>query len=118
MDNENAGRTTLERLKVLFVNKFHFNVSELTPEAELESLGLDSLDKLEFMFDIEEEFKIKIPDNRFKVSTIQDMVAAIAQFISEQEVTLPSSHSGSLQPSDSMAKNPRKRAATKRKGRV
>ena len=118
MDNQNAVRTTLERLKVLFVNKFKFNVSELTPEAELESLGLDSLDKLEFMFDIEEEFKIKIPDNRFKVSTIQDMVEAIAQFIIEQGVILPRSPSDSLHPSDSMTKYPRKPVATKKGVRV
>jgi len=108
----------LEKLKTLFVNKFKFNIAELTPEAALDSLGLDSLDKLEFMFDIEEEFKIKIPDNRFKVSTIQEMVEAITQFIAEQEVTLPRSHSGSLQPSESTAKNPRKRATTKKRGRV
>ena len=104
----------LEKLKTLFVNKFKFNIAELTPEAELDNLGLDSLDKLEFMFDIEEEFKIKIPDNRFKVSTIQDMVKVIAQFIGEQEVTLPRFNSGSLQPSESTAKNPRKREATKK----
>ena len=76
--------STLERLKTLFMNKFEFNIEELTPTTTLELLGLDSLDKIEFMFDIENEFKIKIPDEEFKVETIQDMVDAIDRFLSQQ----------------------------------
>jgi len=76
--------STIERLKILFINKFDFNVEELKPETTLEYLGLDSLDKIEFMFDIENEFKIKIPDEEFNVTTIQDMVDAVDRFVSEQ----------------------------------
>ena len=76
--------STLERLKTLFIHKFDFNVEELKPTTPLELLGLDSLDKIEFMFDIENEFKIKIPDEEFKVVTIQDMVDAIDRFLSQQ----------------------------------
>jgi len=76
--------STIERLKKLFINKFDFNVEELKPETTLENLGLDSLDKIEFMFDIENEFKIKIPDEQFKVTTIQEMVDAVDRFVSEQ----------------------------------
>jgi len=76
--------STLERLKKLFINKFDFNIEELKPTTTLELLGLDSLDKIEFMFDIENEFKIKIPDEEFKVTTIQDMVDAIDRFLSQQ----------------------------------
>jgi len=76
--------STIERLKKLFINKFDFNVEELKPETTLEYLGLDSLDKIEFMFDIENEFKIKIPDEQFKVTTIQEMVDAVDRFVSEQ----------------------------------
>ena len=76
--------STLERLKRLFINKFDFNIDELKPTTTLELLGLDSLDKIEFMFDIENEFKIKIPDEEFKVTTIQDMVDAIDRFVREQ----------------------------------
>ena len=81
--------STLERLKKLFIDKFDFNVEELKPETTLEYLGLDSLDKIEFMFDIENEFRIKIPDQEFKVTTIQDMVDAIDRFVSEQLLSSP-----------------------------
>lgn len=79
--------TTLERLKRLFIAKFEFNIEVLKPETSLEDLGIDSLDKIEFLFDIEDEFKIRIPDEVYqelKVTTIQDMVDAIDRFISEQ----------------------------------
>jgi acyl carrier protein len=79
-----AGMSTLERLKRLFVDKFDFNVEELKPQTTLEDLGIDSLDKIEFMFDIENEFQIKIPDEEFKVTTIQEMVDALDRFILEQ----------------------------------
>jgi acyl carrier protein len=78
--------STLERLKKLFIDRFDFNVEELTPQTTLEHLGLDSLDKIEFMFDIENEFHIKIPDQEFKVTTIQDMVDAVDRFIFEQRI--------------------------------
>jgi acyl carrier protein len=81
--------TTLERLKQLFVAKFDFNIEELRPSMKLEYLGLDSLDMVEFMFDIENEFNIKIPDQQFKitmVTTIQDIVEAVDRFISEQRM--------------------------------
>ena len=76
--------TTLERLKQLFIAKFDFNIEELKPTTTLEYLGLDSLDIIEFMFDMEKEFSIRIPDREFTVTTIQDMVDALDRLISEQ----------------------------------
>ena len=77
--------TTLERLQQLFIAHFDYKIEELTASTTLENLGLDSLDIIEFMFDIEDEFNIKVPDREFKVTTIQDMVDALDRFISEQD---------------------------------
>ena len=77
--------TTLERLKQLFIGHFDYNIEKLTSTTTLENLGLDSLDLVDFMFDIEKEFNISIPDQEFKVRTIQDMVDAVDRFISEQD---------------------------------
>ena len=78
--------STLERLKQLFIAKFDFNIEELKPTTTLEYLGLDSLDIIEFMFDMENEFHIRIPDREFTVTTIQDMVDALDRLISEQSI--------------------------------
>ena len=87
--------TTLERLQKLFIAHFDYNIEELKATTTLENLGLDSLDIIEFMFDIENEFNIRIPDRDFKVTTIQEMVDALDRFISEQDTEQdigPSSH--------------------------
>ncbi|MGZ6249937.1 MAG: acyl carrier protein [Syntrophales bacterium] len=76
--------TTLERLQQLFIARFDYKIEKLAATTKLENLGLDSLDIVDFMFDIENEFKIQIPDREFKVKTIQDMVDALDRFISEQ----------------------------------
>ena len=78
--------TTLERLKQLFIAHFDYSVEQLTATTTLQDLGLDSLDIIEFMLDIEKEFNIRIPDQEFRVRTIQDMVDAVDRFISEQSV--------------------------------
>ena len=77
--------TTLEKLQRLFMAHFDFKIEELTATTTLENLGLDSLDIIEFMFDIENEFSIRIPDREFKVTTIQDMVDALDRFVSEHD---------------------------------
>jgi len=82
--------TTLERLKQLFVAKFESDVEELNPSTTLEYLGLDSLDMIDFLFDIENEFEIKIPDQEFRVRTIQEIVEAVDRFISEQRIGVSS----------------------------
>lgn len=77
--------TTFERLRQLFIDHFDYKSEELTATTTLENLGLDSLDIIEFMFEIENEFNIRIPDREFKVTTIQDMVDALDRFILEQD---------------------------------
>ncbi|MGA2108657.1 MAG: phosphopantetheine-binding protein [Syntrophorhabdales bacterium] len=77
--------TTLEKLQRLFMDHFDYKIEELTAATTLENLGLDSLDIIEFMFDIENEFNIRVPEREFKVTTIQEMVDALDRFISEQD---------------------------------
>ena len=76
--------TTLERLQKLFIARYNYKLENLSATTTLEELGLDSLDMIDFLFDIEKEFNIIIPDQEFKVKTIQDMVDALDQLISEQ----------------------------------
>ena len=80
--------STLERLQKLFIARFGLKSEELAATTTLDYLGLDSLNIIEIMFDIENEFNIRIPDRELremKVKTIQDMVDALDRFISEQD---------------------------------
>ena len=85
--------TTLERLQQLFIARFNYKLENLKATTTLEELGLDSLDMIDFLFDIEKEFNIIVPDQEFKVTTIQDMVDALSRLISEQN---PEQDTGSL----------------------
>jgi len=84
--------TTLERLQQLFLAHFDYKIEQLTATTTLQDLNLDSLDIIEFMFEIENEFNIKIPDQEFRVRTIQEMVDAVDRFVSVQNLEASSHH--------------------------
>ncbi len=44
--------STYERIRKLFIDNLELKEDALKPEAAIDSLGLDSLDKIEFMFEI------------------------------------------------------------------
>jgi acyl carrier protein len=76
---------SIERIKKLFMKNFDYSEDQLRPDATIESLGLDSLDKIEFMFELENEFNIKIPDREVTIHTIQDMVDVVERLVSTQQ---------------------------------
>jgi acyl carrier protein len=77
--------SSLETIRRMMVEQFDLAPETLTPEAPLESLGLDSLSVIEFMFNIEDEFKIKLPDERVEIKTIQDIAAIVDRLVAEQK---------------------------------
>ncbi|MBF0329359.1 MAG: acyl carrier protein [Nitrospirae bacterium] len=76
---------TFEKVKQLFADKLDFKEGSITLDATLESLGLDSLDRIEFIFAIEDEFKIKVPERDVKIDTVQDLVETINRLVAEQQ---------------------------------
>ena len=78
--------TTMGRIRKLLVEKLDLNAEAIVPEATLDSLGLDSLDKIEFMFALEDEFKIKIEDRNVKINTLMDGVEVIDKLIAAKHV--------------------------------
>jgi acyl carrier protein len=79
---------TLQKVQKIFASKFSLGEERVKPEASLESLGLDSLDAIEVMFDIEDEFQIRIPQDRrekeVKINTVQDILDVIDRLVAEQ----------------------------------
>ncbi len=53
---------TLEKIVAAVANKLHKNVSEIDLDAPIEALGIDSLDAIELMFDLEEALGQTLPD--------------------------------------------------------
>ncbi len=77
--------SSLQTIQRMMVEQFDLKLEDLTPEAQLESLGLDSLSVIEFMFNIEDEFKIKLSDIPLEnIKTLQDVINIIEKQVAEQ----------------------------------
>ena len=55
---------TFERVSRRIAKYLDIPAEKVTAEATLEELGLDSLGSLELIFELEEEFKIVVPNER------------------------------------------------------
>jgi acyl carrier protein len=67
------------------------DVADVSPDATLESLGIDSLGLVEAIFAIEETFDISVPFNAndpteggFDISSVASIVAAVEALMAEQ----------------------------------
>ncbi len=69
--------TTATRIKQLFTEQFDIKDETLAPETSLESLGLDSLDMIEFLFTLEKEFDISLSARDTLLVKVQDVVDLI-----------------------------------------
>jgi len=70
---------TLARIKQLAAKEFSINPDALDPSAPLDSLGIDSLSFIEFMFKVEEEFGVGVSDEELKtIKTLADLERHVA----------------------------------------
>jgi acyl carrier protein len=70
---------TLSRIKELASREFSLDASSLDPSASLDSLGIDSLAFIEFMFKVEETFGVAVADDQLKsIKTLGDLERQVA----------------------------------------
>ena len=68
--------TTLERVRKVLMEQLEVSEDEVTPSASIvDDLGADSLDVVEIVMGLEEEFDIEVSDqDAEKLPTVQDIV--------------------------------------------
>jgi acyl carrier protein len=68
-----------ERIKSIIVEQLGVGLDEVTPEASfIEDLGADSLDIVELIMALEEEYDMEIPDeDAEKIQTVEDVISYI-----------------------------------------
>jgi acyl carrier protein len=70
---------TLDRIKSLASQEFSLDAAALDPAAPLDTLGIDSLSFIEFMFKVEEEFGVSVSDEDLKgIRTLADLERHVA----------------------------------------
>jgi acyl carrier protein len=71
----------LEKVKSIIAEQLNVDESEVTPEAHfIDDLGADSLDTVELVMALEEEFGVEISDeDAEKIQTVGDVIKYIEQ---------------------------------------
>ena len=74
------------RVKAIIVEKFGVSESEVTSDANFTNdLSADSLDRVELIMEIEDEFGISIPDDLAeKISTVGDAIKFVEQEVANK----------------------------------
>ena len=69
------------RVKSIIVEQLGVSMEEVTPEASfIEDLGADSLDIVELIMALEDEYDLEIPDEEAeKIQTVHDVVTYIVE---------------------------------------
>lgn len=67
-----------EKIVEIISDKMDIDASEITKEASFESLKIDSLDMVEIVMDLEEEFDVSIEEAE-NLKTVADLVEFIEQ---------------------------------------
>jgi acyl carrier protein len=70
---------TYDKVREVVVDQLGVSEDEVTPDAKfVEDLGADSLDRVELVMRLEEEFDLEIPeDDALKIQTVADAVEYI-----------------------------------------
>lgn len=71
----------LEKLKAILSAQFDVDKDSITPETNIqEDLGADSLDVVDMLMSLEDEFDVEIPDEKIeKLRTVGEVVAYIEE---------------------------------------
>lgn len=75
---------TLETVRQLIASAADVRVEDLEAERPLEELGVDSLTVLEVMFQIEDAFGVKMPDERVPIRTLKDIADLVDRLVAEK----------------------------------
>lgn len=79
--------STLVTIRQLMQERLGLSDEQLRPEQSLEEIGIDSLAMVEFMFDLEDAFGVRLTDERTPINSIQDIANLIDQALAAQQAS-------------------------------
>jgi acyl carrier protein len=89
MDDGSAQANVEQRCIAIIAKAKLLPESSINPSQTFDELKIDSLDKINISFEIEDSFHIQIPDDSIaSLKTVGDMIAGVIRL--QQSTTLPS----------------------------
>ncbi|MCH8990666.1 MAG: acyl carrier protein [Acidobacteria bacterium] len=78
-----------ERVRKIIIEQLGVNAEQVTSEASfVDDLGADSLDTVELVMALEEEFNLEIPDDEAqKIGTVNSAISYITEKAGEETVS-------------------------------
>ena len=76
--------TTLQILTKIIADKLEVDPTAIHADDTLKELGLDSLDTFDIIFNAEDAFNIKVPNDEVKVNSVQDVVDLVDYLVITQ----------------------------------
>ena len=66
------------------------DASDISLDSKFEELGVDSLDAMEILFELEEDLDLDIPDQAARaMRTVRDVVEGLGKMVRGEEIVLP-----------------------------
>lgn len=82
--------TIEERVLKVIAKTQRLPLERVTADSSFEELGMDSMDSINILFDLESEFDIEIDDEKAKqIRTVREMVDGIKQLVAAKEKDSP-----------------------------
>ena len=91
---------TVDTLREMIVEEFKLDPAAIQADTDLESLGIDSLSIIEFVFKVEERFKVVLPDPRTQLAaggapakrlwTLRTIAVELDALVAEGKAQVPS----------------------------
>ena len=80
-----------ETIFAIIAKEAGIEANKITLESTLKDLEIDSLDAVQIIFELEDKFKITLPDRDpdFDTDSVQGLVSAVERLIAEKDVVLP-----------------------------
>jgi acyl carrier protein len=75
--------STLETVQSMLIDEYGIASDRAQPGMKLEELGVDSLSTLEFMFLLEDRFKIKFPEDSSPIVTVADIATEVDKALAQ-----------------------------------
>ncbi|MCC8152521.1 MAG: acyl carrier protein [Lachnospiraceae bacterium] len=68
----------LERIRSMIAETFDMDMDDIKPESTWEDIGLDSLDMVDIVIDIENEYDIEMPDDELEnIRTVGELASYV-----------------------------------------